>query len=319
MAGSDAPDGLAFDSNLLGKQTQRRLVSLWMETAGAKVLILPRVMDELCAPNMVDDFPTAQRRNAAHNRCWNDVVAMQDAPYAIVTLSDEEKEAASELMQRFTLRCFPRLNDPTQIHRNGDAMVLAQGIAAGVDCVVTNNMRSIDHYEINELVARSMGRSAGIVVEADRALLQAHSGGDSSRQLLLLAMASNWPQPEEYLSIDDAHRYVHELAERLARNVNMPNVADRLVNAFDVDRDMEQLLDAAKELSRSSQMLRCERHRDEYCAQGACREPELPARAPRNGWSVNAGASLYVGWPSRERRSATSSTQSGGLPSSQTK
>ena len=55
MAGSNAPDGLAFDSNLLGKQTQRRLVSLWMETAGAKVLILPRVMDELCAPNMVDD------------------------------------------------------------------------------------------------------------------------------------------------------------------------------------------------------------------------------------------------------------------------
>ena len=261
MMDSNTPNGLAFDSNLLGKQTQRRLMSLWMETAHAKVLILPRVMDELCAPNMVDDSPTAQRRNASHKRCWNDVVAMPDAPYATVTLSDEQKEAASELMQRFTLRCFPKLNEPTQIHRNGDAMVLAQGIAAGVDCVVTNNMRSIDHYEINELVAKTMGRNTGIVVEADFALLQAHSGSNSSRQLLMLAMASNWPQPEEELSSDEAHRYLHGLAERLERNVNMPNVARRLVNAFDVDGDMEQLLDAARELSRNSQMLRCERHR----------------------------------------------------------
>ena len=48
MRVSSAPDGWAFDSNLLGKQTQRRLMALWMETARAKVLILPRVMDELC-------------------------------------------------------------------------------------------------------------------------------------------------------------------------------------------------------------------------------------------------------------------------------
>lgn len=272
MTDNTPPDGLAFDSNLLGKQTQRRLMSLWMETAHAKVLILPRVMDELCAPNMVDDSPTAQRRNASHKRCWNDVVAMQDSPYAILTLNDAEKEAASELMQRFTLRCFPKLNDPTQIHRNGDAMVLAQAIAAGVDCVVTNNMRSIDHYEINELVARSIGRNAGIVVEADRALLQAHAGGDSSRQLLLLAMASNWPQPEEALSTDEAHAYVRELADRLERNVNMPNVARRLVNAFDVDDDLEHLLEAAKELSRNSQMLRCEQHRARVLREGTWRE-----------------------------------------------
>lgn len=56
MTDNTPPDGLAFDSNLLGKQTQRRLMSLWMETAHAKVLILPRVMDELCAPKMARDL-----------------------------------------------------------------------------------------------------------------------------------------------------------------------------------------------------------------------------------------------------------------------
>ena len=40
-------------------------MSMWMESAGAKVLILPTVMKELCAPNLVDDSPTAAQERAA--------------------------------------------------------------------------------------------------------------------------------------------------------------------------------------------------------------------------------------------------------------
>ena len=261
MTSRDKPPGLAFDSNLLNKQTPRRLMSMWMESADAKVLILPSVMKELCAPNLVDDSPTAQRRNALHSQCWNDVLAMRDVPYALLQLSDDEKEVASDVLQRFTLRCFPKLNEPSEILRENDAMILAQAIAAGVDCVVTNDISTIDHYEINDLVAKTIGRNAGIVLDADRAMLQAHTGGHASRQLLLTALASNWPQPEDPMSPDDAHTYVRELATRLAQNVNMPNVARRLVSAFEVDEDLDQLLDAAQALSLGSQMLRCERLR----------------------------------------------------------
>ena len=261
MTARDKPSGLAFDTNLLNKQTPRRLMSMWMESAQAKVLVLPSVMKELCAPNLVDDSPGAQRRNALHSQCWNDVVAMRDAPYAHLELSDDEKDVASEVLQRFTLRCFPKLNEPSEILRENDAMILAQGIAAGVDCVVTNDMATIDHYEINDLVAKTIGYNAGIVLDADRAMLQAHPGGHASRQLLLTAMASNWPRPEDPMSSGEAHAYVRELATRLAQNVSMPNVARRLVSAFELDDDLDQLLDAAQELARTSQMLRCERLR----------------------------------------------------------
>ena len=261
MMASDRPPGLAFDSNLLNKQTPRRLMSMWMESAGAKVLILPSVMRELCAPNLVDDSATAQRRNALHSQCWNDVVAMRDAPYALLQLSDDEKDVASEVLQRFTLRCFPKLNEPSEILRENDAMILAQGIAAGVDCVVTNDVSTIDHYEINDLVAKTIGHNAGIVLDADRAMLQAHPGGHAARQLLLTAMASNWPRPDDSMSPDEAHAYVQELATRLAQNVSMPNVARRLVSAFEVDDNLDQLLSTAQELSRTSEVLRCERLR----------------------------------------------------------
>lgn len=273
MTVSDKPPGLAFDSNLLNKQTPRRLMSMWMESAGTKVLILPPVMKELCAPNLVDDSPAAQRRNALHSQCWNDVLAMRDVPYALLQLSDEEKDVASEVLQRFTLRCFPKLNEPSEILRENDAMILAQGIAAGVDCVVSNDVSTIDHYEINDLVAKTLRYNAGIVLDADRAMLQAHPGGHASRQLLLTAMASNWPRPEDSLSPTKAHAYVRELATKLAQNVNMPSVARRLVSAFEIDEDLDQLLDAAQELARTSQMLRCERLRAQMLRDDALLSP----------------------------------------------
>ena len=255
-------------------------MSMWMESAGAKVLLLPTVMKELCAPNLVDDSPTAQRRNALHSQCWNDVITMPDVPYALLQLSDDEKEVASEVLQRFTLRCFPKLNEPSEILRENDAMILAQAIAAGVDCLVTNDISTIDHYEINDLVAKTIGRNAGIVLDADRAMLQAHTGGHASRQLLLTALASNWPRPEDPMSPDEAHTYVRELATRLAQNVNMPNVARRLVSAFEIDHDLDQLLDAAQALSRTSQMLRCERRRAQMLRDDTVPGPDRPAAQP---------------------------------------
>lgn len=264
----DHPPGLAFDSNLLGNQTQRRLMTLWMESAELSVLVLPSVMEELQAPNMVDRSPTAQRRNALHKQCWNDITTMPDSPFKLLHLDESELEAASEIVRRFTLRCFPKLTHPTQILRNVDAMVIAQAIAAGVDCVVTNNMRSIDHYEINDLVARSMGRNMGIVIEADHAVLQAHAGENSARRLLIVAMASNWPRPGEVLEVDEAHEYVTDLAARLAQGANMPNVADRLVNAFDIEPSLDWAIEQANDLVTNSRMLRCEQHRAHVLRQG---------------------------------------------------
>ena len=68
-----------------------------------------------------------------------------------------------EVLQRFTLRCFPKLNEPSEILRGNDARILAQSIAAHVDRVVTNDVSTIDHYEINDLVAKTTGRNAASV------------------------------------------------------------------------------------------------------------------------------------------------------------
>lgn len=112
----DATAGLAFDTNLLGRPTQR-LMSLWMERTGLKVLLLPGVFAELCAPNRLSSDPRIQRMNARRREGWERVVAMPGSPYARVVLDDEQQDAAVDILQRFTLRCFPGLNEIDEIPR----------------------------------------------------------------------------------------------------------------------------------------------------------------------------------------------------------
>lgn len=256
---NDPSFGLAFDTNLLSRPTQRRLMATWMESAGMKVVIVPQVMAELCAPNTVDVSARAQRINARHRARWQDAVRTEATPYALVELDMERQEAVAEIVARFTLRCFPSLNTIDEIGRHADAKVLAQALALGVDYVLTNNMKSIDHHEVNDLVTKTMGRNFGLVVTANDALLQAHSGGEASRELLTVALASIWPDRGD-MRLDDAERRLNRLAETLAsRGVAMPDVAQRLVNAFDVDEDLEAVLGNARQLAVDSVALGIER------------------------------------------------------------
>ena len=257
---SDPSPGLAFDTNLLSRPTQRRLMATWMESAGMKVVVVPQVMAELCAPNIVDMSARAQRINARHRGRWEDAVRAEGTPYALVELDPEQQEAVAEIVSRFTLRCFPSLNTVDEIGRHADAKVLAEALACGVDYVLTNNMKSIDHHEVNNLVAKTMGRNFGLVVTADNALLQAHPGGEASRELLTVALASVWPDGGVELDLDDVGKRLTRLSEILAsRGVAMPDVAQRLVNAFDVDEDLEAVVGNARQLSVGSVALGIER------------------------------------------------------------
>lgn len=260
---ADAVEGLAFDTNLLSMPTQRRLMSLWMEVSQGKVLLLPQVVAELRAPNKRDLGAEAQRINAAHRAAWDKAVNIANGPFATVTLTADEQTAAYEILHQFTLRCFPKLNRVDEIPQHADAVILAQGLASGVECVVTNNMASLDHREVNGLVSEVMGRNAGFVLTADDAMLDAHGHGESSRRLLSMAMASCWPDDGREMAVDEVHDRLRRLCNILTVDVNMPGVAQRLMNAFEVDPELPQVLDSARALSQESSALACERERME--------------------------------------------------------
>ena len=258
---ADVVEGVAFDTNLLSMPTQRRLMSLWMEVSQGKVLLLPQVVAELRAPNKRDLGEEAQRINAAHRAAWDRAMNVPDGPFATVTLTTDEQASAYEILHQFTLRCFPKLNRVDEIPQHSDAVILAQGLASGVECVVTNNMASLDHREVNGLVSEVMGRNASFVLTADDAMLDAHAHGESSRRLLSMAMASCWPDDGREMAVDEAHDHLRRFCTVLTADVNMPAVAQRLMNAFEVDPELQQVLDSARSLSQESSALVCERER----------------------------------------------------------
>lgn len=253
-------DSIAFDTNLLAKPTPRRLMTLWLEQAGCRTLVLPRVYEELTAPTLAQ----RDKRHGGRNiqaETWEQAIQSPDSPYLLVELSDDQQDAAAEFLTRFNLRCFPSLNEVGEIARSPDAEIIAQGLACGADVIVTNNMRSIDHFEVNAVAMAHFGRNSGLLVTADNAMLAAHPSGEASRHMLATALASSWPDDLRPLDMVEAKSVLDSLCARLASGVNMPDAAQRLLCAYDIDENLEEVLRAAYALASESAALAVERRR----------------------------------------------------------
>ena len=253
-------DSIAFDTNLLARPTPRRLMTLWLEQADCRTLVLPRVYEELTAPSLALRDKRYQGRNI-QAETWNQAIGSPDSPFLLVELSDEQKDAAAEFLSRFNLRCFPSLNDVGEIARSPDAEIIAQGLAYGADVIITNNMQSIDHFEVNAIATAHFGRNSGLLVTADNAVLSAHPSGEASRQLLVTGLASSWPAHLRPLDMEEAKSVLDSLCARLASGVNMPDVAQRLRCAYDIDENLEEILRDAHALASKSAALAIERRR----------------------------------------------------------
>ena len=249
--------GPICDTNLLSTPTPRRLFTLWMEQAGTSAALLPQVWAELAGHGRTDASP----RGMAHRNAWLVVVEMEGAPFEIVQLTTEESERVEDILGAFTLRHFPALANVADVRHHSDCLVVAQGLACGVDMIVTNNMRSMDHYEINQLVRERWGRNDGFLVTADDALLTAHPGGESARRMLATALASTLPADGQEPNLGSARNLLGELCGRLRTGLQMPNTAQRLVNTFENDCRIEDTLALAVDMARDSLALKAERER----------------------------------------------------------
>ena len=257
--------GVAFDTNMLTRPTQRRLMTLWAELSGQRTALLPQVRAELTA---TPEFEPAKTLPSARTQreAWAAIIQAPNSPFEEVVLNKDARERFGEVILQFTLPCFPLLNNVDEITTHPDAIVLAQGLAAGMDVIISNNMRSVDHIEINGLVREVFGRNAGLLLTADDALLEAHPCGEGSRALLVMALASAWPDDGREMTVADAERLLASLCERL-EGATMPQTAIRLRNRFATDGDLGLVLGEARKVATASNALFHERVRADWVRQ----------------------------------------------------
>ena len=251
-------EGPAFDTNILRSPTTRLLATSWMESSGCFTPVLPMVFLELTAvyeSSRAGDIPRL------HRDAWIAALDDSDTVFHKVEMTHDQQDAAAEIRAKFDLKCFPRLNDAGEVYGNPDAIVLSQGLACEMDMLVTNDVSSIDHYAVNDVVQNVLGGNAPYVHTLDQAINSAHCGPEASRQLLCRALATVWPAEHASLSLDDCRELLDALCARLDGGARMPDTAKRLVNTFETDRELEQLMQDARTKARESLAVKSERRR----------------------------------------------------------
>ena len=256
--------GPAFDTNILSRPTCRKLAGCWVESSGLPTLLLPKVWDEL---TQQPEKGVGSMTSAG----WLALRRFSPAPFKWVELTSEQLEFAHEIRSSFTEGCF--LGVPCdRIHRHPDAIITSQAIALGTDALVTGDIRTINHYEVNEIVEKRWGSNTGFVVTFDDALMRAHSGGRCAEQLLKLALTTIAPSGE--WSVDQAHDDLETLRMVLARS-NLPMVADALEIRWWCADDLDVIVADTLAVSMSSGFLRTERLRAKWHREGAIRPPTI--------------------------------------------
>ena len=157
---------ILVDTSELMRPTQRKLHAAWQELQGRQVLATPSVARELAS--LAVDVPWMGRPSDAENRLraggsrlpkrrenelrqqawWGEMWADGKSPYRIVTLTPEQEELAERIRTVIDPACFPN-TDPEDIPDLGDASIVSESMALGAKLLLTSDLRSIDHIEVN--------------------------------------------------------------------------------------------------------------------------------------------------------------------------
>ena len=249
------PLGPAFDTGTLIRPTQRKFACCWMEAAGFKTLVLPRVWEQLTE----GAGSSSQYRSSD---AWRHVASLPNTPFAFAEWSPDLEDAAYDLRRHFTEACFPR-RTAEQILYDSDAVIVSQALALGTDMLVTSDVNTIDHYELNLVAEKRLGRNAGFVTTLDQALQQAHRGGEAGQSLLTLALTTIAPPLDQEWPPKVAHEDLKRLREA-AVGASLRQTADRLDTRWNQCPDLPGTLARAQLRASQSKALEVERLRRDW-------------------------------------------------------
>ena len=255
---SDEALGPGFDTVTLIRPTPRKLVCLWMEQADLRTVLLPTVWEQLAHAH--------KNRISVNAASWRRMRTHTNAPFRWLELDDEQQEAVDDVLQHFTEPCFPRLV-ADQIPDDADANIIAEALVVGTDVLVTQDINSINHDEVNFVIEKRLGANAGFVLTLDRALARAFPGGESADHLLMLALATIAPTDHEW-TVEDAHQDFANLLQALA-GANVRETAQRLDVRWSQCDDLERTLDEARTVAETSCAMQFERMRAEWQREAA--------------------------------------------------
>lgn len=127
---------------------------------------------------------------------WAEELLRDDGPYELIRMCREEHERADAICDNIDPRAFPRIH-PEEVPTHADTIGIAQALATGQQMLVTGNMRSIDHTEVNDWAARHAESYAiehpDVMQVQDELMPRMYAGSDGRRELCAIGLGASWP------------------------------------------------------------------------------------------------------------------------------
>ena len=269
---------ISFDTNRLTHPAQRRFNAAWHEMEGSRIQLLPWVARELTGYLILPENLGAGRQQVAEallqvgNRgvwrfqrerlsalWWADELLSDDGLYRLLSLSPEQEELVGEVCRAIDPEAFPRLL-PEDVPENSDTRIIAQALVTGRRMLITSNMRSVLHHDVNDWAERNAERfgftSPHIMHVQDEVMPSLYPGLEGRRRLVEFAIGSVWPGGADGAVYTDAdadapeievvEQALYGLTRRAMPGARLGETAIVIEESWERERDPEALIERVR-------------------------------------------------------------------------
>ncbi len=259
---------IALDTNRLTYPAQRRFNAAWHEMEGLQVRILPQVARELTGHLILaEDIETGRRRvsedlQRAGNRgprylqqhrrsalWWADELMSPDSVYRLLALTPEQENLADEVCGTIDPDAFPRIL-PDEVPENSDTRIIAQALVTGQRMLITSNMRSVLHHDVNRWAEKNADRFGflhpDILHVQDEIMPRLYAGPEGRRKLLEFALGAVWP-PDGDPTVETVGDSLYGLTRRaMMRGARLADTAVVIEESWETERDPQAVLERVR-------------------------------------------------------------------------
>ena len=227
---------ITLDANRLSFPTQRLFNAAWHEMEGRAVQVLPQVGWELMQQMIrTDDIASGATRvhqdlrkkgntwsatgrlRARIALWWAGQLGDGEGSYRVVTMTPEEHERADAICKNIDVRAFPR-TQPEEVPQHSDTIIISQALVTGSTALLTGNMRSILHEDVNRWATENAARfgieNPEVLRVQDEVMPKLYAGAEARRELCKIALGAAWPEQED-AKLHEVEGELYEMLEAM--------------------------------------------------------------------------------------------------------
>ena len=291
---------MLFHTSVLRHPTARALHAAWQELNGLNLGILPAVAEQLApisagairtgadlAGRLLDYHggrsATPATRRLAEESWWWTVWNDPASPYTAIRLLPSEDDRAVRLLDEIDPRCFPDRR-PDEVSRSPEARIVCETIAIDAWLVLTADMQTVDHIEVNRWAAETGHRNTSIanrvLYDADASIVEWTYEAEDSERWTQAALLACWPDDDDAPAAD-VLRDTRSRIRTMTLDGGLPHAGGRLRNCLDTHPDPIGLVEETRRRLPSPTVNAERRHPGRHAGPPAPPRPPTP-RKPRS-------------------------------------